>query len=151
MNFFSAASDSMQYMLDMEQHLTSLTSPQGIDKGLLTLVKLRASQINGCAYCIDMHTKEARQAGETEQRLYLLTTWRETNFYSDKEQAAFEYTEALTLISGHSVSDTLYQRMQKHFNDTELVNLSLIITTINSWNRLAISFKMEAGSYRTEK
>jgi AhpD family alkylhydroperoxidase len=120
----------------------------GLDPLLLELIKARASQINGCAYCIDMHTKDARAQGETEQRLYALSAWREAPFYSERERAALEWTEALTLISENDVSHALYGRMQKHFQPDELFNLTLAIVTINAWNRLAISFRSVAGSYQ---
>ena len=119
----------------------------GLEHSLLELVKTRASQINGCAYCIDMHTKDARAAGETEQRLYALSAWRETTFYTDRERAALDWTEALTLISENDVSDSLYSSVREQFSDEELVNLTLAIVTINGWNRLAISFRSVPGSY----
>jgi AhpD family alkylhydroperoxidase len=120
----------------------------GLEHTLLELIKTRASQINGCAYCIDMHTKDARAAGETEQRLYGLSAWRETPFYSDRERAALEWTEALTLIANNAVDDELYARVRRHFDEAELVNLSLAIITINGWNRLAIPFRSVPGSYQ---
>ena len=120
----------------------------GLEHSLLELVKTRASQINGCAYCIDMHTKDARAAGETEQRLYALSAWRETTFYTDRERAALDWTEALTLISENDVSDSLYSSVREQFSDEELVNLTLAIVTINGWNRLAISFRAVPGAYQ---
>src|SRR5690348_9361772 len=121
----------------------------GLEKPLLELVKMRASQINGCAYCLDMHSKDARAAGETEQRLYLLDAWRESPFYSDRERAALAWTEALTRISKtKDVPDALYDEMRKHFSDKELVDLSLAIIAINGWNRLAIPFRSEPGHYQ---
>ncbi len=123
----------------------------GLEASLLELVKLRASQINGCAFCIDMHTKDARAAGESEQRLYLLSAWREAPFYSERERAALEWTEALTLIADNHVPDDLYERVAPHFTEEELVNLSLAVTTINGWNRLAISFRSEPGIYQPKQ
>jgi len=120
----------------------------GLEHQLLELVKMRASQLNGCAYCIDMHSKDARAAGETEQRLYALNAWRETPFFTDRERAALEWTEALTLISTNGVPDDLYARMTPHFTPAEIVNLSLAIVAINGWNRLAISFRAVPGSYQ---
>ncbi len=120
----------------------------GLEKSLLELVKVRASQINGCAFCIDMHTKDARAAGETEQRLYALSAWQETPFFSPRERAALEWTEAVTLISEDHVPDDLYERVSSLFNDEEMVNLTLAIVTINGWNRLAISFRSVPGSYQ---
>ena len=113
----------------------------GLDHSLLELVKLRASQINGCAHCIDMHTKELRADGESEQRLYLLNAWRESPFYSDRERAALAWTEAVTLISATHAPDDLYDEVRKHFSEAETVNLTMLVATINAWNRLAISFR----------
>jgi AhpD family alkylhydroperoxidase len=120
----------------------------GLEPSLLELVKTRASQINGCAFCLDMHTKDARHRGETEQRLYCLSAWRETPFYSDRERAALEWTEAVTMISTAGVSDDLYRRALQHFTEAELANLTVAVVAINGWNRLAISFRAEPGSYR---
>jgi len=120
----------------------------GLEKPLIELIKLRASQINGCAYCIDMHTKDARAAGETEQRLYLLNAWREAPFYSDRERAALEWTEAVTLVSQTHVPDEVYESVKKHFTEQEMVNLTVAVATINAWNRLAISFRSEPGIYQ---
>ncbi len=119
----------------------------GLEPSLLELIKLRASQINGCAYCIDMHTKDARAGGETEQRLYGLTAWRETPFYSERERAALKWTEALTLISETHAPDEVYEEARKHFSEVEMVNLTMAIVTINSWNRLAIGFRAVPGTY----
>ena len=135
---------AFQAMLGLEKYVHGC----GLERPLLELVKTRASQINGCAYCIDMHTKDARAAGETEQRLYGLSAWRETPFYSDRERAALEWTEALTLISQNNVPDELYERVRKQFTEAELVNLSLAVVAINGWNRLAISFRSVPGSYQ---
>ncbi|MFO7546362.1 MAG: carboxymuconolactone decarboxylase family protein [Trueperaceae bacterium] len=123
----------------------------GLEHSLLELVKTRASQINGCGYCIDMHTKDARAAGESEQRLYVLPAWREAPIYTERERAALEWTEALTLVSESEVSDDLYERVRQHFDEKELVDLTLAITAINSWNRLAIAFRTEVGSYRIDR
>jgi AhpD family alkylhydroperoxidase len=120
----------------------------GLEHTLLELVKTRASQINGCAYCIDMHTKDARAAGETEQRLYALSAWRDTPFYTPRERAALEWTEALTLISESDIPDSLYETVREHFTEAEIVNLSMAIITINGWNRLAIPFRSVPGSYQ---
>ena len=120
----------------------------GLEASLLELVKMRASQINGCAHCLDMHSKDARAAGETEQRLYLLNAWREAPFYSARERAALAWTEALTLVSESQVPDTVYEEARRHFSEQELVDLSLAIVAINGWNRLAIGFRAETGSYQ---
>ncbi len=122
-----------------------------LDPGLRELVKTRASQINGCAYCIDMHTKDARARGETEQRLYGLNAWRETPFYTPRERVALEWTEQLTLIAGKGVPDDLYARTREHFSEVEIVALTLAVVQINGWNRLAIAFRAPAGTYNPTK
>jgi AhpD family alkylhydroperoxidase len=119
----------------------------GLDAPLLELVRTRASQINGCAYCIDMHTKDARAHGEIEQRLYALPAWRETPFYSERERAALAWTEALTQIAGKRVPDEDYKLARQQFTERELVDLSLAIIAINGWNRLAIPFHTPPGTY----
>ena len=119
----------------------------GLEPKLLELVKLRASQINGCAYCIDMHSKDARVAGESEQRLYGLTAWRETPFYTDRERVALLWTEALTLISETHAPDDVYEELRQHFSEVEAVSLTMAIVTINGWNRLAIGFRAVPGTY----
>jgi AhpD family alkylhydroperoxidase len=123
----------------------------GLDPLLLELVKMRASQINGCAYCIDMHSKDARALGESEQRLYALNAWRETPFYSERERAALRWTEELTLISQGHAPDAVYGEVREHFSEEELVNLTLAIVVINGWNRLAIGFRSEPGTYQSAK
>ena len=119
-----------------------------IERPLFELVKIRASQINGCAYCLDMHTKDARRAGETEQRIYALNAWRETPFFTDRERAALEWTEALTRLTESHVSDDLYQRVSRQFSEPELVALTFAVVVINGWNRLSISFRPPVGSYQ---
>ncbi|MGZ3617210.1 MAG: carboxymuconolactone decarboxylase family protein [Ktedonobacteraceae bacterium] len=123
----------------------------GLEPLLLELVKMRASQINGCAYCIDMHSKDARAMGESEQRLYELSAWRETPFYTERERAALLWTEELTLISQSHVADAIYNEVRQHFSEEELVNLTLAIVAINGWNRLAISFRSQPGTYQSTK
>jgi AhpD family alkylhydroperoxidase len=122
----------------------------GLERSLLELVKLRASQINGCAHCIDMHTKELRAAGETEQRLYLLDAWRESPFYSARERAALVWTEALTLVADGHVPDEVYDTARAEYSEEELANLSLAIVAINGANRLNIAFRTVPGSYRAK-
>jgi len=134
----------MKAMYGLEEPLRN----SGLEPALRELVKTRASQINGCAYCLDMHTKDARAHGETEQRLYALNAWRETPFYTDRERAALEWTEQLTLIAGKDVPDDLYARVREHFSDEEIVNLTLAVVQINGYNRFAISFRAPAGSYQ---
>jgi AhpD family alkylhydroperoxidase len=122
----------------------------GLEKPLLELVKMRASQINGCAYCIDMHSKDARSGGETEQRLYGLSAWREMPFYTPRERAALAFTEAVTLIANNHVSDEIYQETRQHFSEEEIAKLMIGILIINTWNRLAITFGDEPGTYEPE-
>lgn len=123
----------------------------GLEHPLLELVKTRASQINGCAFCLDMHTKDARAAGETEQRLYTLSAWQETPFFTDRERAALAWTEAVTRVADTNVPDDAYELARKHFSEKELVDLTLAIVAINGWNRLAISFRAEPGTYQPPK
>jgi len=120
----------------------------GLERPLLELVKLRASLINGCAYCVDMHTKVARSFGETEQRLYAVSVWRETPYYSERERAALAWTEAVTLISSDQVPDDLYELARQHFTEKELVDLTLAIVAINGWNRLAVAFRKVPGTFQ---
>lgn len=123
----------------------------GIDRKLLDLVQLRASQINRCAYCIDMHWKDLRAAGESEQRLYGLDAWRESAYYSDHERAALAWTEAVTLVTDGFVPDAVYDQARSHFSEKELVDLTIAIVTINSWNRMNVAFRAEAGKYQPPK
>ena len=134
-----------QAMLGLEMFVRGSS---GLEPSLLELVKMRASQINGCAYCLDMHSKDARAAGETEQRLYTLPAWRETPFFNDRERAALAWTEAVTLVSEGQVPDSVYEEAHRHFSDTELVNLTLAIVAINGWNRLSIAFRVVPGDYQ---
>jgi AhpD family alkylhydroperoxidase len=136
--------DAVKAMYGLER----IARGSGIERKLLHLIKTRVSQINGCAYCIDMHTKDARQEGESEQRLYGLSAWRETPFYTPRERAALEWAETLTLISSHHVPDELYARTREHFSEAELVGLTIAVIAINGWNRLAIPFRAEVGSYQ---
>ena len=124
-------------MLKMEESVVS----SGLEMSLIELVKMRASQINGCAFCLDMHSKDARKKGETEQRLYLLNAWRESPLYSERERAALAWTEALTLISKTHAPDNVYDVLKEQFTEEEIVKLSMLIVTINGWNRLAIGFR----------
>jgi AhpD family alkylhydroperoxidase len=121
----------------------------GLEHSTLELVKIRASQINGCAYCLDMHTKDARALGESEQRIYALSAWRETPFFSDRERAALEWTEAVTRVADGQVPDAVYEVVRPHFSETELVALTFALVAINGWNRLAIAFRAPAGSYQS--
>ena len=119
-----------------------------LEPGLIELVKLRASLMNGCAYCVDIHTKDARAKGETEQRLYAVPVWRETPFFSPRERAALAWTEAVTEIGRAGVSDALYENAHAQFTDKELVDLTLAVIAINGWNRLAVTFQPAVGSYK---
>jgi AhpD family alkylhydroperoxidase len=139
-----AAPDAFRAMLGFQAQVNQ----SGLEPALLKLVKIRASQINGCAYCIDMHTKDARAAGETEQRIYALSAWREAPFYTERERAALEWTEALTLISAGHAPDNIYEEVRKPFTAKELVELSMAIVAINSWNRLIVGFRAVAGRYQ---
>jgi AhpD family alkylhydroperoxidase len=130
-------------MLNLSSEVTS-----HLDRRLFELVKIRASQINGCAHCLDMHTKDARQAGETEQRIYALSAWRETPFFTDRERAALEWTEAVTNISQTHVPDEAYARLASQFSEDEIVALTFGVVVINSWNRLAVSFRAPVGNYK---
>jgi len=121
-----------------------------LEPSLIHLVKMRASQINGCAYCLDMHSKDARAAGETEQRLYALNAWEETPFFTDRERAALAWTEVVTLVSKDHVPDAVYEAARQRFSEEELVNLTMAIVTINGWNRLCIAFRVVPGAYQPE-
>ncbi|WP_226529021.1 carboxymuconolactone decarboxylase family protein [Metabacillus niabensis] len=134
-DYYNVAPEAINIMMEMEKY----TKTTGIDRKLRELIKILASQINGCAFCLNMHTVDARKMGETEQRLYCISTWRECTFYSDAEKAALELTEHVTLIPNKRVPDHLYHRIRKHFSEKEYVDLVLIINQINSWNRISIA------------
>jgi AhpD family alkylhydroperoxidase len=138
------APDAFKAMLGVERYLGA----SSIEPALANLVRLRASQINGCAYCIDMHWKDLRAAGETEQRLYGLDAWRESPYYTDRERAALEWTEAVTRVAETHADDAAYDAVRPHFTDKELVDLTWVIAAINAWNRIAISFRPVPGKYR---
>lgn len=120
----------------------------GLEQSLLELVRFRASQLNGCAYCLDMHSKDARANGETEQRLYTIAAWRETPFFTDRERAALAWTEAITMISEGHAPDAVYEEVRQRFTEEELVNLTLAIVSINGWNRLCVGFRVVPGTYQ---
>ena len=140
----SVAPEALQGMFATEKYLAR----SALGHALIHLVKMRASQMNGCAYCIDMHWKDARAAGETEQRLYGLNAWRESPYYTDRERAALEWTEALTDITDGHAPDAVYDRVKGHFSDREIADLTIAVAQINAWNRIAISMRTEPGSYR---
>jgi AhpD family alkylhydroperoxidase len=134
-------------MLGLEQYARQ----SGLETRLLELIRLRASLLNGCAYCIDMHTKDARAAGETEQRLYSVSVWRETPFSTPRERAALEWTEAVTEIGASHAPEELFERVRAHFTEAELVSLTMAIVAINGWNRLAIAFRIVPGTYQVKQ
>lgn len=144
LNYQTVAPGALKGMFELEKFVQG----SGLERSLYHLIKTRASQINGCAYCLDMHTKDARIAGETEQRLYVLSAWRETAMFTERERAALAWTEAMTLISENDMSDELYEQVLQHFTEQEVMILSMAIIAINGWNRLAISFRVEPGSYK---
>jgi AhpD family alkylhydroperoxidase len=146
-NYVKVAPGVYDAMDALDQYLAKC----GLEESLLHLVRLRASQINGCAYCIDMHWKDLRALGESEQRLYALDAWRESPFYSPREQAALAWTEAVTLVATSRISDDAYEAMRPHFNDKELADLTLAAATINAWNRLSIAARIEPGHYQPAK
>ena len=131
-------------MLGLEQYARN----SGLEHALLELVKTRASQINGCGFCLDMHTKDARAAGETEQRLYTLSAWAETPFFTERERAALAWTEAVTRVAESQVPDAVYAQARRHFSEKELVDLTLAIVAINGWNRLSVAFRTVPGTYQ---
>ncbi len=134
-------------MVNLERYVRAC----GLELSLLELVKIRASQINGCAFCIDMHTKDARAEGETEQRIYALSAWQETPFFTGRERAALAWTEAVTLVGESRVPDDVYELVRQQFSEKELVDLTLAVITINGWNRLSISFRTVPGSYQRKE
>ncbi|MDA8109904.1 MAG: carboxymuconolactone decarboxylase family protein [Betaproteobacteria bacterium] len=142
-DYRKAAPDGFAAMRALESYVRRC----GLPTRLIELVKTRASQINGCAHCLDMHSKDARAAGETEQRLYVLQAWREAPFYDERERAALEWTEAVTCIA-EGVPDELYERVRRHFSEKELVDLTLALIAINGWNRLAVPFRAPVGDYQ---
>lgn len=143
LNYQQAAPDGLKAMLGLENYARN----SGLEHSLLELVKTRVSQINGCAFCLDMHSKDARADGETEQRLYVLPAWREASFYSEMERAALEWTEAVTLVSDNHIPDAVYERVRQSFSEKELVDLTLAIIAINGWNRFNVAFRTTVGDY----
>jgi AhpD family alkylhydroperoxidase len=131
-------------------HLEAIIRRSGLEPSLYELIKIRASQLNGCAFCLDMHTKDARAKGETEQRIYALPAWREAPFYSERERAALAWTEAITNIQQGHASEDAYTEARTQFSEEELVKLTYAIIQINSWNRIAIAFRPEVGSYQPQ-
>ncbi len=146
LSYSNTAPDGTELLRQLDRYAKNA----GLEADLLELVRLRASQINGCAFCIDMHTKDARARAESEQRLYGVTAWRETPFYTGRERAALAWTEAVTLISREHVQDDIYEEARKYFSEKELVDLTIAVIAINGWNRLAISFRTPPGSYKPD-
>jgi len=146
LSYAKAAPAAYRAMAALERYVKEC----GLELPLIELVKIRVSQINGCAYCLDMHTKDARAEGETEQRIYTLPAWRETPFFTEREQAALAWAEAVTLVSETHVPDDVYEQARAHFSDEELVNLTMVVVTINGWNRLSISFRAVPNYQRRE-
>jgi AhpD family alkylhydroperoxidase len=144
LDYTKASPEAYKAMAQME----GVVRRSGIDPKLLELIKIRASQLNGCAFCIDMHTKDARFKGENEQRIYALDAWRETPFFTEKERAALSWTESLTNIQAGHAPDEVYDELSRNFSEEERVNLTLAITTINAWNRIAIGFRLVPGNYQ---
>ena len=139
--------EPLHALLAMEKYLAGC----GLDHRFIHLLKLRASQINGCAYCIDMHSIDARAEGESEQRLYALDAWRETPFFDDRERAALAWVEAVTLVAQTHVPESVYDEVKKHFSDQQIIDLTYLAATINAWNRLAVSLRALPGHYRSPK
>jgi AhpD family alkylhydroperoxidase len=144
LDYQTAFPEGIQAML----HLEAVIKRGGLEPALFELIKIRASQLNGCAYCLDMHTKDARAKGETEQRIYLLNAWHEAPFYTERERAALAWTEAITNIQQGHTPDDIYEEARLNFSEQELAQLTLAINQINSWNRIAIAFRPEVGSYK---
>jgi AhpD family alkylhydroperoxidase len=145
-NYAKVAPGAYKAMAGLEQYLHEC----GLEASLIHLIKLRASQINGCAYCLDMHWKDLRAINESEQRLYSLDAWRECPYYTERERAALAWTEAVTLVSDGHVPDVLYEEARKQFSEKELADLTLAVATINAWNRLSIAARTVPGHYRAK-
>jgi AhpD family alkylhydroperoxidase len=137
LDFYKAMPSAIKTLVAVEEYI----GKSSLEKSLAELVRLRASQINGCAFCVDMHTTDARKGGETDRRLAAVVVWRETPFFTDRERAALEWTEALTLVSHDHVPDAVWEAVQPHFTEEEIVDLTLLVSSINSWNRFAIAFR----------
>ena len=146
-DYYKASPEAVKAMIGLENFVNKC----GLERSLLDLIKLRASQINGCAFCIDTHCADARKNGESERRLYAVTAWHETPFFTDRERAALAWTEAVTLLSETHAPDETYREVLKHFNEKETVDLTLAIITINGWNRLAVSFRMSPSPTTPKK
>lgn len=144
LDFYKVSPAALKALYGVEEYVRT----SGLDHTIIVLVKLRASLINGCAFCVDMHTKDARLAGETEQRLYAVPVWRETPFFTPKERAALAWTEAVTLVSATGVPDEAFAEVSSHFTEREVVDLTMAVIAINAWNRVSVGFRREPGSYQ---
>jgi AhpD family alkylhydroperoxidase len=147
LDYAKVAPEAARAMYGIEKYVAGC----GLEHPLLEVIKIRASQINGCAFCIDMHTKDARAAGETEQRIYALSAWRETPFFTDRERAALAWAETVTRISDRGVPDDVYSEARQQFSEKEIVDLTWAVAAINAWNRIAISFRSVPGAYQPKK
>jgi len=147
LSYSAADPGARKALLEVEKYVEAA----GLEESLRDLVVLRASQINGCAYCVDMHTKDARASGETEQRLYGVSVWEDTPFYTDRERAALAWTEAVTLVADSKVPDEVYEQARKAFSEQEMVALTMTVIAINSWNRLNVAFRTVAGGYKSTR
>jgi len=143
-DYATVAPEAARALFGLEKYLRQC----GLEHSLLELLKIRCSQINGCAYCLDMHTKDARAAGETEQRIYTLSAWHETPFFSDREQAALAWAEKVTRVADGGVPQELFEETRKHFSEKEIADLTWAVVAINGWNRIALSFGAVPGSYQ---
>jgi AhpD family alkylhydroperoxidase len=143
-NAYEKGQGAFKAMLGISAYLAK----SSIEKNLLQLIEYRVSQINGCAYCLDMHSKDLRHGGETEQRIYVIAAWRETDLFTDRERAALEWAESVTLLDEGHVPDEVYEKVRKEFSEEELIDLTLAVASINSWNRLNIAFRTTAGLYQ---
>jgi AhpD family alkylhydroperoxidase len=147
LSYARVAPEAYQAMRALEDYVKST----GLERPLLELIRLRASYVNGCAYCVDMHTKDARAAGETEQRLFAVPVWRETPFFTPRERAGLAWAEAVTEMPAGGVSDEVYHEARGHFSESEIVQLTMAVIAINGWNRLAVAFRSDVGGYQPRK
>ncbi|OKY27864.1 MULTISPECIES: carboxymuconolactone decarboxylase family protein [Thalassotalea] len=148
LHYYQIAPKAIAAQLGLEQYLTSKDASPHISKTVIELIKIRVSQLNRCAYCIDMHTKDARANGESEQRIFGLTAWKDSPFYTAKERAALAWSEAITTIDSHEHCSTLLETMRNNFDDKTIVDLCIVVCSINNWNRITLAFGADVGSYQ---
>lgn len=149
LDYANASPNALRAMVGLETHLARQARAEGgLEMSILELVRIRVSQLNGCAYCLDMHSKDARAGGETEQRLYTLSAWRETPFFNDREQAALAWAESLTLMATREIRDADFEALTPHFSEMQIADLTLAICAINGWNRFAVGLGADVGSYQ---